>query len=249
VNRSQSIALPPIPSIALRSLEKFSSGFHKCTSRSNSTRLQTSQLQPRLPQTIMTHTSDNTGQYATITNITEEQKQLKDAAEKAEQERQVKWANRADVVYHFFAYRYFDRSSTCLDLLNFSDADVDSFNLTANKTRGLNNWHVCAEYLKKLDTPTLETTTHRRKFIYHVRAFNRTQKPHFRFYIRNLTADDVEYVEGLCKQENNSDVSEVKQPSMLIWASSCVEDEVREEAHEEDIEGTGAVDHMEVSYS
>ena len=149
------------------------------------------------------------------------------------------------VVYHFLAYRYFDQSTTCLDLLNFSDADVDSFNLTANKARGLNNWHVCADYLKKLDTPTPETHTQRRKFIYHVHSFNKTHAAHFRFYIRNLTADDVEYVNGLSKQ-GTAIAGAKKQSKMLIWATSCIEDEVREDAVEAYNSFT-SVDMVEVS--
>jgi hypothetical protein len=190
----------------------------------------------------------NTSEPPNTANMTEEQRRLTAAAaQKAEEERQTLWAKRADVVYHFFAYRYFDRSATCLDLLNFSDADVDIFNLTANKARGLNNWYGFAAYLKKLDTPTPETNTQRRKFIYHVRSFNKTQAAHFRFYVRNLTADDVEYVEGLSKEEKASIIGEVRPPSMLIWATSCVEDEVEEEVCEEHSQHAGAIDHIEVS--
>jgi hypothetical protein len=48
----------------------------------------------------------------------EEQRKLKtDAAEKIEEVRQEKLAIRVDVVYHFFCYRYFDRSATCLEMV------------------------------------------------------------------------------------------------------------------------------------
>jgi hypothetical protein len=180
-------------------------------------------------------------------NTTEkEQREFKAvAAEKAEQDRQRKWAARADVVYHFFAYRYFDRSATCLDLLNFSDADIDSFNLITNKTRGLDNWHVCAEYLKKLNNATPDTTTHRRRLIQKVRTFNKTQAPHFRFYLQNLTEDDIVYVQTLCNQENATANDEVKEMK-LIWATSCVEDEVPVGFDGHD--NADAVDSVEVSY-
>jgi hypothetical protein len=195
-------------------------------------------------------TNSSIENHTVTTNTTEEeQSQFRpDAAETAEIDRRDKWAKRADVVYHFFSYRYFDRSNTCLDLLNFSDADIDSFNLTANKTRGLDNWHVCAEYLQKLDIPTPETNTHRRRFIYHVHSFNKTQPSHFRFYLQNLTADDVEYVKGLCKQEKTIPIGEVKNETMLIWATPCIEDKTRYEVHAEEIDGAGMVNHVEVRF-
>lgn len=184
--------------------------------------------------------------FATLATITEDQRQAMVAAvEKNEAERQGRWENRADVIYHFFAYRYFDRSVNSLDLLNFSDADIDSFNLTANKTRGLDTWHVCAEYLRKLRAPTPETWTQRRKFIYHVRDFNKTQAPHFRFYLRNLTADDVEYLQSLENYEEKGTWGSAK-AKVLTWATSCVAEEVQEEIH---VEGSShaTTDQVEVS--
>lgn len=172
--------------------------------------------------------SINHNQYenAPATNMTYEERDVKVAeAEKVEQERQNKWAIRADVVYHFFAYRYFDRSAMCLDFLNFSDADIDSFNLTANKTRGLNNWHICAEYLKTVPDATPETNTHRRRLIHKVRTFNKTQAPHFRFYLQNLTEDDIAYIQILCEQEKDAIIDPGVKEKKLIWATSCVEDE------------------------
>lgn len=187
-------------------------------------------------------------QTTSSTEMTEEQRRIKAAElEKAEQERQEKWEARADVVYHFFAYRYFDRSSTCLDLLNFTDADIDIFNLTANKARGLDNWHVCATYLKKLKSPTPATNTQRRKLLHHVRSFNETQPSHFRFYLCNLTPDDIEYIQGLGKADKGAGNGEVTKEMKFVWATSCVEDEVPVDVHNDKLTGTDAVDHVEVS--
>ena len=79
-----------------------------------------------------------------------------------------------------------------------------------------------------------------------VRSFNKTQAPHFRFYIRNLAADDVEYVEGLCNAEREAvDYSATKETA-LIWATSCVEDEFAVPAHEEPFHADD-IDPVEVS--
>ena len=57
----------------------------------------------------------------------------------------------------------------------------------------------------------------------------------------------MEYIEGLCKQEKTTADGEGKKIMKLIWATSCIEDEVSVDIQREELGGTDTTDHTEVS--
>ena len=61
--------------------------------------------------------------------------------------------------------------------------------------------------------------------------------------------DDIEYVDRLCKLGRSATTLDDKHSKTLIWASSCVAIDVREEADLPELDTTAGIDTIEVSCS
>ncbi|KAH6681459.1 hypothetical protein B0J14DRAFT_215703 [Halenospora varia] len=58
------------------------------------------------------------------------------------------WNERSDVLYHFYAFHYFAPTSSALDLINLTDADVEFYDRAAHMTLGMSHQYKLATYLE-----------------------------------------------------------------------------------------------------
>ena len=151
------------------------------------------------------------------------------------------WEVRSDVLYHFYAFQYFDKSTGGIDFINLDDADVEYFNRIADMTRGLGIQYKLAKYLKDFEIYDSNANTHRTRLLHHVRTYNFTQHPRRRFYLLNLSVQDAKFLENMAgiKKEGVNGLPNAN-PNVkagLVWASDGCEFDIVTSGQDEDVEG------------
>ena len=71
-----------------------------------------------------------------------------------------------------------------------------------------------ALYMKHYNDPNMTATTHRQRLLHHIHQYNISQQPRKRFFMYNLTPDDLNYLSSFTTNQSSASVTDLTEADM-----------------------------------